>query len=69
MKLAVDQAVLGEVTSHSEVEEYLEEYDSNWYIGSEGDPEWTEAVTSGIGQLFSLSHDPIQVRVYNLCHT
>ena len=66
MKLAVDQAVLGEATSHTEVEEYLVEYDSDWYIGSEADPEWTDAVTSGIGQLFSLSHDPIQVR---LAHT
>ena len=53
--------MLGEATSHAEVEEYLVEYDSDWYIGSEADPEWTEAVTSGIGQLFSLSHDPIQV--------
>ena len=57
--------MLGEATSHSEVEEYFTEYDNNWYIGSEADPEWTQAVTDGVGQLFSLSHDPIQVRLCN----
>ena len=61
MKLAVDQAVLGEASSHSEVEEYLTEYDKDWYIGSETDPEWREAVDSCVGQLFSMTYDPIQV--------
>ena len=61
-KLAYDQAVLGEADDLDELVEYLEEYESDWYMGSEKDKEWVEAIKQEKTQLFSLIHDPSEVR-------
>ena len=45
-----------------ELSEYLEEYESDWYMGTEKDEEWREAIREEKAQLFSLIHDPDEVR-------
>ena len=57
VKFSIDQMLLGEATSHAEIQEYLEEYDSHWYIGTEKDKEWNESIVTGKPQLFSLAYD------------
>ena len=61
-KLAYDQAVLGEASDLEELSEYLEEYESDWYFGSEKDKGWTEAIKQERTHLFSLIHDTSEVR-------
>ncbi|XP_077997388.1 pecanex-like protein 4 [Glandiceps talaboti] len=63
-KLAYDQAVLGEIDSHEELAEYLQEYENDWYIGCEKDAEWSAAVLQVKNNLFSLVYDPVDA-VYN----
>ncbi|XP_070577011.1 pecanex-like protein 4 [Ptychodera flava] len=63
-KLAYDQAVLGEIESHEELAEYLQEYENDWYIGCEKDEAWSTAVLQGKTSLFSLVYDAVD-GVYN----
>ena len=59
----VDQLLLGEISSTLEWQESLEEYDRDWYIGLEKDPQWTTAVLNSTATLFSLGHNNTQVCV------
>ena len=61
MKLAIDQALLGEATSPEEFDEYLEEYDAQWYLGTETDPQWNTSIAKAKPNLFSLAYDTKQV--------
>ena len=61
VKLAIDQMLLGEVSSHEELQEYLDEYDKDWYIGSEKEETWKHAVSAAKPQLFSLTYDSSSV--------
>ena len=61
----LDQMLLGEATTSEELQEYLEEYDRDWYIGLEKDPEWTEAILESRPNLFSLGHNNTQVCLLN----
>ncbi|NXB99056.1 PCX4 protein, partial [Orthonyx spaldingii] len=57
-KLMVDKASLGPVEDFQELVNYLEEYESDWYIGLVSDLEWQQAVLQEKPYLFSLGHDP-----------
>ncbi|NWV59042.1 PCX4 protein, partial [Malurus elegans] len=57
-KLMVDKASLGPVENFNELVNYLEEYESDWYIGLVSDLEWQQAVLQEKPYLFSLGHDP-----------
>ncbi|NWR98985.1 PCX4 protein, partial [Motacilla alba] len=57
-KLMLDKASLGPVESFKELVNYLEEYESDWYIGLVSDLEWQQAVLQEKPYLFSLGHDP-----------
>ncbi|XP_073206047.1 pecanex-like protein 4 isoform X3 [Lepidochelys kempii] len=57
-KLMVDKASLGPVENFEELINYLEEYESDWYIGLVSDIEWQQAVLQEKPYLFSLGHDP-----------
>lgn len=59
-KMMLDQILIGEANSHEEVQEYFEEYDKDWYIGTETDDEWKSAVLSSRKQVFSLGHNKAQ---------
>ncbi|XP_075782457.1 pecanex-like protein 4 [Pelodiscus sinensis] len=56
-KLMVDKASLGPVENFKELINYLEEYESDWYIGLVSDLEWQQAVLQEKPYLFSLGHD------------
>lgn len=53
--------LLGEMTSDQEWQEALEEYDNDWYIGLEKDPEWTSAILASKPNMFSMGHNNTQV--------
>ncbi|NXB76152.1 PCX4 protein, partial [Donacobius atricapilla] len=57
-KLMLDKASLGPVENFQELVNYLEEYESDWYIGLVSDLEWQQAVLQEKPYLFSLGHDP-----------
>ncbi|NXR68513.1 PCX4 protein, partial [Rhadina sibilatrix] len=57
-KLMLDKASLGPVEDFKELVSYLEEYESDWYIGLVSDLEWQQAVLQEKPYLFSLGHDP-----------
>ncbi|NXK61302.1 PCX4 protein, partial [Sylvietta virens] len=57
-KLMLDKASLGPVENFEELVNYLEEYESDWYIGLVSDLEWQQAVLQEKPYLFSLGHDP-----------
>ncbi|NXH34502.1 PCX4 protein, partial [Myiagra hebetior] len=57
-KLMLDKASLGPVENFKELVHYLEEYESDWYIGLVSDLEWQQAVLQEKPYLFSLGHDP-----------
>ncbi|NXA81380.1 PCX4 protein, partial [Thryothorus ludovicianus] len=57
-KLMLDKASLGPVENFKELVSYLEEYESDWYIGLVSDLEWQQAVLQEKPYLFSLGHDP-----------
>jgi len=59
--MMLDQVLLGEASTPEEVQEYLEEYDRDWYIGLESDEEWKSAVLVSQPNLFSLGHNKQQV--------
>lgn len=56
-KLTYDEAVLGEVSGEDELVEYLTEYDRDWYLGSETDPDWQISIMANKPFLFSLGRD------------
>lgn len=58
----LDKASLGPVENFKELVNYLEEYESDWYIGLVSDLEWQQAVLQEKPYLFSLGHDPSMVR-------
>ena len=60
-KLMLDSVLLGEIEEHGELEESLREFDTQWYIGMDGDPEWKAAVLDNKPNLFSLGHNNLQV--------
>lgn len=57
----LDSSLLGVINGHEELEESLQDFDKNWYIGRETDPEWKAAVLDNRPNLFSLGHNNIQV--------
>ncbi|MGH0169665.1 UNVERIFIED_CONTAM: hypothetical protein FKN15_071408 [Acipenser sinensis] len=57
-KLMFDKASLGLVEDFSELANYLEEYERDWYIGRASDARWQQAVLQKKPYLFSLGHDP-----------
>lgn len=64
----VDKASLGPIEDFKELTNYLEEYESDWYIGSVSDEKWKEAVLQEKPYLFSLGYDPNMVRLkLNFC--
>lgn len=56
-----DKASLGLVEDFSELANYLEEYERDWYIGRASDARWQQAVLQKKPYLFSLGHDPTMV--------
>ena len=67
-KMMLDQMLLGEFSTPDDVQECLEEYDRDWYIGLEKDEEWKAAVLSSRPSLFSLGHNNTQVHVIIKTH-
>lgn len=61
-KLAYDQIVLGEGDEDEDLITNLEDYESNWYLGSDTDEEWKEAIKRQKPELFSLMFNPQEVR-------
>ncbi|XP_041131073.1 pecanex-like protein 4 isoform X3 [Polyodon spathula] len=57
-KLMFDKASLGMLEDFSELANYLEEYERDWYIGRASDARWQQAVLQKKPYLFSLGHDP-----------
>lgn len=52
---------MGEATTPAEFEEYLTEFDRDWYIGLEKEEEWKTSVLNSVPNLFSLGHNKAQV--------
>ena len=61
MKLMYDEVSLGEVEDYSELAEYLESYDTDYFIGLESDQGWAEAIVSQTPHLFSIGRDSEKV--------
>lgn len=59
-KLMMDEVLMNPITSHEELQECLEDYDRNWFIGLESDPDWSRAILAGKPHLFSLGHNTSQ---------
>lgn len=64
VKLLYDEASLGEIQDDSELAKCLESYDDDWFIGSETELKWEEAIRSKKSHLFSLGRDLEKVRKY-----
>lgn len=60
--MAYDQIVLGEGDEDDDLITNLEDYESNWYLGSDTDKEWKEAIKRQKPELFSLMFNPQEVR-------
>lgn len=61
VRLLYDEGSLGEVESASELAEYLQDYDRNYFIGCESESGWEEAISREKPNLFSLGRDPEKV--------
>lgn len=61
VKLLYDEASLGEIEDHSELVEYLESYDREFFIGTETEKEWEESVLNQVPNLFSIARDQKEV--------
>lgn len=59
--MMLDQVLMGEATTPAEFEEYLMEFDRDWYIGLEKEEEWKTSVLNSVPSLFSLGHNKAQV--------
>lgn len=64
VKLLYDEAVLGEVTTLSELCDYIVEYEKDWFIGNEDEEEWQAAVVSEKEHLFSIDYDQEKVYIH-----
>jgi hypothetical protein len=62
----IDQMLLGEMTSDKEWQEALEEYDRDWYIGLEKEPDWTTAILASTPNMFSMGQNTTQVCYSNI---
>ena len=60
-KMMLDQVLMGEATTPGEFEEYLVEFDRDWYIGLEKEEDWKSSVLNSVPNLFSLGHNKAQV--------
>ncbi|CAG0888606.1 unnamed protein product [Darwinula stevensoni] len=58
VKLSFDTALLGGTCDS--VEESLQEYDQQWFLGTETDGEWQRAVLTEVPNLFSIGYDPVK---------
>ena len=65
VKLLCDETALGEAEDCTELEEYLHSYASDYFIGSEGDPQWEQAVLAQKPHLFSIGKDSENVNLIN----
>ena len=65
MKLLCDEAVLGNASDSAELMDYLQAYDTQYHIGSEGEPEWNLAILGHVPHLFSVGKSQENVSVYN----
>ena len=59
--MMLDQVLMGEATTPGEFEEYLVEFDRDWYIGLEKEEDWKSSVLNSVPNLFSLGHNKAQV--------
>lgn len=59
--MMLDQVLMGEATTPGEFEEYLVEFDRDWYIGLEKEEDWKSSVLNSTPNLFSLGHNKAQV--------
>ncbi|KAK6181580.1 hypothetical protein SNE40_009406 [Patella caerulea] len=59
-KLMIDHMIMGDISSHEELTEYLQDYDDNWYIGLETEDDWRNGIVDNKHNLFSLGHNSIQ---------
>lgn len=59
--MMLDQVLMGEATTPAEFEDYLTEFDRDWYIGLEKEEEWKTSVLNSVPNLFSLGHNKAQV--------
>ncbi|XP_012641133.2 pecanex-like protein 4 isoform X1 [Microcebus murinus] len=57
LKLMIDKASLGPIEDFKELISFLEEYESDWYIGLISDEKWKEAILQEKPYLFSLGYD------------
>ncbi|ELW69017.1 hypothetical protein TREES_T100020359 [Tupaia chinensis] len=57
LKLMIDKASLGPIEDFKELTNFLEEYESDWYIGLVSDEKWKEAILQEKPYLFSLGYD------------
>eukprot|EP00731_Ephydatia_muelleri_P038317 Em0718g2a len=57
VKLLYDDASLGEAQDDNEMAKCLESYDDDWFIGSETESKWEEAIRNKKPHLFSLGRD------------
>lgn len=58
LKLMIDKASLGPIQDFKELINYLEEYESDWYIGLVSEEKWKEAILQEKPYLFSMGYDP-----------
>ena len=68
VKLLYDDASLGEVQDDNEMAKCLESYDDDWFIGSETESKWEEAIRNKKPHLFSLGRDLEKVQRVSLKH-
>lgn len=59
----IDKASLGPIQDFKELINYLEEYESDWYIGLVSEEKWKEAILQEKPYLFSMGYDPHMVRL------
>ena len=59
VKLLYDEVVLGEVSDNTELSNTLGEYDTSWYIGSEGTEEWESNILKETNSLFSIGYSEV----------
>ena len=63
VKLMYDEVSIGEVDDFSELAEYLESYNTDYFIGLESEKYWEEAIAEEVPYLFSIGRDTEKVRI------
>lgn len=64
VKLLYDEAVLGEISDFTELQESLEEYDNHWYIAQEEKTadDWRRNIINETRSLFSMGFtEPVMI--------